>query len=301
MKYFVGFDIGGTNIKFVAASPDGTILLSGTMCTEDSSNARRDWQIKLEQQLSHMMGEFGVAPVGIGVASPGLASRDARSISWMQGRMQPLQHLDWTRVLASHNVGMVPVLNDAHAALIGEVWCGAATDSTDVSLLTLGTGVGGACLVDGHLLRGAIGRAGHLGHICLDAEGTLDIVNTPGSLEEAIGECSLPRRSEGRFERTSTLIEAYLSGDEFASAIWLRSVRYLACGMVSIINVVDPEVFILGGGIGQAGSALFDPLNEYLNLIEWRPTGSRVRVVSAQLGEYAGALGAAFASLRLLK
>src|SRR5678816_1114442 len=84
-----------------------------------------------------------------------------------------------------------------------------------------------------------------------------------------------------------------VAGDDFASECWLRSVKALAAAVASIINVADPEVFIVGGGIARAGAALFEPLSDYLGRFEWRPHGHRVKVVPAELGEYAGALGAA--------
>ena len=189
----------------------------------------------------------------------------------------------------------VRVLNDAHAALLGEVWQGAGKGLRDVVLLTIGTGVGGAVVSDGRLLRGHMGRAGHLGHISLDPHGDLDIANTPGSLEDAIGNASLARRSEGRFKMTRELIEALLHGDAFAAKIWDESIRALAAGIASLINCFDPECVILGGGI-VAGSRdhLLEPLERWLEKFEWRPGGRRVRLELAALGEWAGAHGAAW-------
>src|SRR3954469_23680248 len=160
-------------------------------------------------------------------------------------------------------------------------------------MLTLGTGVGGALMVDGHLLRGALGRAGHLGHVSLDPEGLPDVTRCPGSLETAIGNVTVEARTGGRFSTTHELIAAHVAGDEFATCLWDDSVLALAAAVASIINVADPEVFIIGGGIARAGAALFEPLNDNLGRFEWRPHGHRVKVVPAELGEYAGALGAA--------
>lgn len=80
--------------------------------------------------------------------------------------------------------------------------------------------------------------------------------------------------------------------------MWTRSIRALAAGVASLVNVADPEVVIIGGGIARAGAALFDPLNALLDQFEWRPHGQRVRVVPAALGEHAGALGAAWNAIR---
>jgi glucokinase len=177
---------------------------------------------------------------------------------------------------------------------LGEVWKGAAAGCRDVILLTLGTGVGGAILSDGRLLKGAIGRAWHLGHISIDPNGERSIFGIPGALEPAIGNYNVARRSGGRFTSTRQLVDAHLAGDAQATEVWLASVNALARAVTSFINCLDPEVVILGGGIAQAGPALFEPLRRILDDIEWRPGGHRVRVVPAALGEWAGTCGAAW-------
>ena len=164
-------------------------------------------------------------------------------------------------------------------------------------MLTLGTGVGGAVIVDGRLLRGAIGRAGHIGHMCLDPKGPVSITGMPGAIEVMIGDCTVADRTGGRFTNTAELVAAHRAGDSDATEIWLRSVRALACTLASCINLFDPELVVIGGGIARAGDALFDPLTTELNRIEWRPDGHRVLVVPAMLGEWAGAIGAAHHSL----
>ncbi|MEO6528606.1 MAG: ROK family protein, partial [Gemmatimonadaceae bacterium] len=120
-----------------------------------------------------------------------------------------------------------------------------------------------------------------------------DIVGTPGSLEDAIGDCTVHARSGGRFTSTEQLVCACRAGDPRAREVWERSVQRLAVGLASLVNVLDPEVIVIGGGIALAGDALFDPLRVHLDRIEWRPLGSGVAIVPAALGEFAGALGAA--------
>jgi glucokinase len=249
----------------------------------------------VKRQVERIEAEHGRAQ-SVGMAAPGLADPGGRCIFWMQGRLDEVQGLDWTDYLGRD--GPVPVVNDAQAALLGEVWQGAARGSRNVALLTLGTGVGGALMVDGRLLRGAIGRAGHLGHISLDPGGPPDVTNCPGSLEHAVGNVTVEARTGGRFTTTHDLIVAHGAGDAGASCVWLRSVQALAAAVASIVNVTDPDTFIIGGGIARAGAALFDPLADYLDRYEWRPHGRRVKVVPAALGEYAGALGAAWNGLQ---
>lgn len=285
--WFLGIDIGVSNVKWSRVTSDAKVLSRGFFETHSASP---DWPGRIVEFVWKIEKEVGRAEA-IGVAGPGIAAADGSCIAWMEGRLSEIEGLNWTKLLARDRP--VPVLNDAQAALLGEAWIGAAAGSNNVMLLTLGTGVGGALLVDGRLLRGHIGRAGHLGHICLNPDGPPDIAGTPGSLEEAIGNCTIDKRSGGRFSSTHDLIAAHKAGNEHATRVWLRSVRLLACGIASLINVADPEVVILGGGIARAGAALFDPLEKELDKLEWRPHGSRVRLAPAALGEYAGALGAA--------
>src|ERR1041385_8759968 len=289
MSYSLGVDLGGTNIKIVVIDNDGNVL---EYLTSDTSDAEGSWAQTIKHQLELIETRRGASPCHIGLAAPGLAAKDGRSIAYMQGRLQGLQGFVWQDFLGTRSP--VLVLNDAHAALLGEVWQGAAKGFRNVILLTLGTGVGGAVLVEGRLIKGQIGRAGHLGHVSVNSDGAPDIVGTPGSLELMIGNYNVGERSGGRFTSTRKLVEAHLAGDKDSTDIWLRSVHHLAAAVASFINAFDPEIVILGGGIAQAGAALFDPLRKELDQFEWRPMDHQGQVIPAALGEKAGAIGAAY-------
>ncbi|MEM8738903.1 MAG: ROK family protein [Planctomycetota bacterium] len=286
----LGIDIGGTMIKAVGGRgardrPGGILDLEAARRLEVPTPTTRGGLIDAVSGLIESLGG-GEGPVG--VASPGLAGRDNRSIHWMRGRLSAVEGLDWSAALGRE----AAVLNDAHAATLGEAWAGAAAGRSDVVMLTLGTGVGGGVICGGRLLQGATGRAGHLGHITLDLDGERDIVNTPGSLEDWVGNHTVAARTG--FGSTSELVAAVGRGEPAAEAHWDRTLHALACGVGSLINAFDPEVVVLGGGIAQAGeAALFGPLAEKLAEVEWRPTGSGVPVVPAELGPWAGAVGAA--------
>jgi glucokinase len=293
LNYTLGIDLGGSSIKAVAATPAGEALSRHNIDFDPGKHM--EWAEKIRALVQQIRQERGEPAGRIGLSAPGLAAADERSIACMPERLQGLEGLDWTPFLAARE--MVPVLNDAHAALLGEAWVGAARGFQNVIMLTLGTGVGGAAMVDGRLLRGHIGRAGHLGHSSLDPDGPPDCAGTPGSLEVVIGNCTIQDRSGGRFHTTHELIAAHLKGDAEASATWLKSVKGLAAGICSFINILDPEAVIVGGGIARAGPALFGPLQRFLERMEWRPGGHRARILSAQLGEMAGAFGAAHNAL----
>lgn len=294
MNLSIGIDIGGTNIKAALYNTDtGRCLSRRTTPTRDGDriNDIRAWAAGAAEIVSQFEAEANSGPLPVGISAPGLTASDSARVAFMPGRMEGLAGFDWPAFLERP----ARVLNDAHAALLGEIWQGAARSARDVVLLTLGTGVGGAVVSDGRLLRGHIGRAGHLGHISLDPHGLPDIVNAPGSLEDAVGNATIARRSSGRFQMTRDLIDAAKRGDAAAEALWEESIRSLAAGVVTLINCFDPECVILGGGIASgAREMLLAPLDRWLDRFEWRPAGHRVAIRPAVLGEWAGACGAAW-------
>jgi len=290
----IGIDLGGTRIKAALVDrADGHLLQRALRPTEDG-----DWQdgeprfvhhvAELVAELESASGQTGL-PVGL--AAPGLAAPAGNAITWMPGRMHGLEGLDWSACLQRP----VRVVNDAQAALLAEVAFGAARGLGDVFLITLGTGVGGAVWSGGRLLTGARGRGGHLGHISLDWQGPQDVFHTPGSLEFLLGNQTLSARTEGRFASTLDLLAAVRAGVPKALALWGQSMRVLAVGLSSLINVLDPELILLGGGISEgAGEDLLIPLQSELDACEWRPGGHGVPVQLATAGEWAGAQGAAW-------
>jgi predicted NBD/HSP70 family sugar kinase len=290
MRYAIGIDLGGTNVKVCAVSERGQIMDRSDFATQGALD--RGWAAHIRSEVGALENRQGARADWIGVGTPGLPAPDGQSVAALEGRLPGLVGLSWPHLLET--TAIVRVINDAQAALLGEAWLGAARGRRNAVLLTLGTGVGGAILSDGRLLAGHIGRAGHVGHISLDPDGPPAATsNVPGGLETMIGNESVARRTGGRFVQTEALVAAHLAGDPEATAFWLRSVHRLACGIASIVNVVDPEVVVIGGGIASAGDALFEPLRGFLDAVEWRPFGPGVPIVPAALGEQAGAVGAA--------
>ena len=293
MSRVVGIDLGGTSAKGIVVTGEGVTVGTDVEAFDDLQPLQ--FAEAVRRLIARLESIHGSADA-LGLSAPGLAASDGRSIAFMPGRLAGIEGLVWEEHLGRQSP--VPVLNDAQAALLGEIWQGAAQGSRNAILLTLGTGVGGAAVVDGHLLRGAIGRAGHLGHICLDMTAPVDVTNLPGSLEHFVGNANIRERTGGQFETTHALVQAVVAGDPTAVGVWHQSIRALACGIASLINVLDPEVVIIGGGIARAGEVLFTPLRSELAPIEWCPGGRPVPLVPARLGEFAGALGAAYHALR---
>ena len=284
---FIGIDLGGTRIKGVAIDREGNIL--DQLYTPTGDEAGQPWKEAVRATVDTLRKSIGENTVLVGISAPGIPAADNRSIDTMPGRLQGLEHFDWSAYL------QVPawVANDAIAAMAAEVRFGEAKDVRHAILLTLGTGVGGAILFDGKIYQGAFQKAGHLGHMSVDHAGEPDICGLPGSLEDAIGNCTIGKRSLGRYAFTHELLEDYRKGDAFATWLWLDSVRKLAVSLAGLTNILSPEKIILGGGITEAGDALFGPIAQFMDRYEWRTGGNRVTICRARFGDMAGAIGAA--------
>lgn len=294
MSQAIGIDLGGTRIKGVLIdTTTGTvrhqlITPTGDGSTGDGDNA--NWK-QAVADTAQALSQQATEPVqGIGFSAPGLPTPDNTAIACMPGRLQGLEGFDWSAYLGKP----VRVLNDAHAALMAEARFGALKGVQHGLMLTLGTGVGGGLLLNGHLYQGFFQMAGHLGHITVDADSVHpDITNMPGSLEEAIGNVTVGRRSFGRYKSTHELVDGYRQGEPLATQVWLTSIRQLAVSLASLANAFSPEIIVLGGGIMQADRALLDPLQPFFDLFEWRPAGKKTTIRKAHFEDWAGAIGAA--------
>ena len=283
----IGIDLGGTRIKGVAVSIDGKILHQLYADTNDGDGAA--WKAGVAKTVFELLERTNRKATVIGISAPGLPDDNNTAIACMPGRMQGLENLVWKDFL--HHPSYV--INDAVAAMMAEATFGAAKSKKHVVMLTLGTGVGGAILIDGKPYQGAFNKAGHIGHMVIDDEGDCDVTGMPGSLEECIGNCTIQKRSKGKFVSTHELLVAYRDGDALAKDIWLKSVKQLGIGLASVTNILSPEIIVLGGGITEAGNDLFGPLQQYMEQYEWRAGGKKVQIIKATYGDLAGAIGAA--------
>jgi glucokinase len=278
----VGIDLGGTNVKAVCITRRGDMV--NKQWVPIVNNHWRDAVMEAYRAVNQP--DVGA----VGLAAPGLPDDNNQQINHMPGRLDGLEGFHWGNFL--HRA--VWVLNDAHAALEAEVNFGTAQGLKNVVMLTLGTGVGGAILINGQLYTGVMQRAGSIGDISLDANSEeIGFLKVPGTLEDAIGNESVPRRSRGLFQNTRQLVEAYARGEAEATRIWLMSVKKLAVALCSLINILAPERIILGGGIARSNEKLFTPLSQFMDQYEWRPAGHATPVVKAHFDDYAGAVGAA--------
>lgn len=300
MAVAVGVDVGGTKLLATSVEADGEVVERRRLT---SPRGDADALVGLVADACRELG--GDLPVGVGVA--GIVGRDGvlRYGPNLEVADVPL------RARLEEELGVpVTVRNDATVALYGEVRAGAARGSADVVLLTLGTGVGGAILADGRLVEGTSGMGGELGHVVVSDGGRACPCGSHGCLEvyasgSAIG-LTAQERLDADTGRTTSLRKvdrvdgkavtlAALEGDAFAVEV-LREVGYwLGVGLVSLVNALDPETVVIGGGAAPPAAPIIlpvavDVLSARLVGVGHRPLPS---VVVATLGDDAGAVGAA--------
>lgn len=291
----IGVDIGGTQVKLVATAEEGEILTKEMVeVPEHSESAEKNRNERVAVITSFIEGveqEISYSIQRVGICLPGLADQQNKSMYQLPGKLYGLENFNWQEALGAEY--LVRILNDANSALLAEHWLGAAQNFSNVILLTLGTGVGGAIIVEDQLLQGSSGRAGHVGQMIIDPMGMRDIFNIPGSLETMMGDMYVEARTQNQYHTVKELVEGYLANDRMAVGCWLDSVQALSTGLVTLINILDPEAIIIGGGIAEAEKALFEPLQTFMERYEWRPQGNPIPILKASFGIYSGAIGAA--------
>lgn len=289
---YLGVDVGGTNIKTVVLNETGEIIEKESIPTEDSSDNPNKWKQNITDLIAQKTQDFANGKVDLlkcGISAPGLVDQENKQILTMPDRLKGLEHYNWS----VHLNRKIVVVNDAHSACLAEYETFYKKDVNHMILLTLGTGVGGAIIINGELFQGCLQRAGHLGHITVDHMGASTMTNMVGSLEYAMGNFSIKERTHHKFETTKDLLTAYKNNEPLATYWWLSSVQKLATGLGSLINSFSPELIVIGGGIAEADDDLFNPLEEFMSLYEWRPGNYKTKIVKAKYGSYAGAVGAA--------
>ena len=297
--HHLGIDIGGGSAKVSLVDDSSNVrhqALVELVDHADEPATNRAARVDVVASAIARATADGAALASVTVATPGIVDAAHRRIVALPGKLAGLEGVDWTAELAvraSAHAPAVTVLNDAHAAVLGETRLGAGRGAHDVAMLTLGTGVGGGVVVGGRLLEGPNRRAGHLGHISLDPYGAPSVFPTPGSLEWHVGDAYASARTGGRYASNEAIVAAARRGEADAAADWRHMIRALAVGVASIVNAFDCQRVILGGGLVLAGTLLFDPLKRELAEVEWRPCGIAVEVVPAALGRFSGSVGAA--------
>lgn len=303
----VGVDVGGTKVLGGVVDASGQIVARDRIDTPSDGRHRTQAIVDLVHKLCADRGLTDV-PVGVGVA--GLVDTD--------GVVRYCPNLDWrdepVRAGLRRQLG-VPVLleNDAAVAAWGEYRVGAARDAAVGALmLTLGTGIGGGLIMDGRLVRGARGFAAEFGHIVLDEGGPRCPCGNRGCLEalasgSAIGRIAAEAVAGGAGGSPladldviggAAVTAAARQGDRLAADVLAQAGTWLGVGIASLVNGIDPELVIIGGGAAEAGAPLLDPaVSSYRERVIARAHRPLPPVVRAQLGNDAGIIGAALLAL----
>lgn len=279
----IGIDLGGTRIK-------GVILQNNQVIDSvyNPTGEGETFKVAVRNTVAALQEKCGGRAQAIGLSAPGIPDSKNEAIAVMPGRLPGLEGFVWSDYLGLPSF----VLNDAVCALMAEARMGVASGYKNVVMLTLGTGVGGAILIEGKPYQGAFNKAGHWGHTSVEATGYADVTGMPGSIEEAIGNVSVLRRSQGKFTSTQELLNAVEDNDPFGQWLWLDSVQKLGVTVAGISNALSPEMVVLGGGIAHAGEILFTPLRRFVEIYEWRPSGNGTLIVKAEHSDLSGAVGA---------
>jgi glucokinase len=303
----LGIDIGGRLIKAGMVDEAGAILASRTIPTPHDLD---DFLPSLHEAIGWLL-ETTAPPAGVGVGCKGIINPQSTRVELLSGALHYLEGL-----CLSDLVGLpaeVPVFadNDARVAMAGEMVWGAAQGHSDVVMLTLGTGVGGAVVANGQLLRGHSGLAGHLGHLTIEPEGALCACGNRGCLETVFSavaieseawaavhhgcSSSLTRlfREQPQLASCRTVFQAAREGDAVAMAIVTRAIRRLAAALAGLLHIFDPELVIIGGRVADAGADLLEPLREEVWSRSRGLLGRNIPLVEQQVSDKSGIVGAA--------
>ena len=313
VRHAIGIDLGGTNLRGALVSEEGEVEARFQL----SSFAKRGHEAVLDMiaaqiaQLNAAAKEQGKHPVGVGIGIPGIFDplsgvlhRSPHFASW---RDIPL------RALAAKKVDLpVHLDNDANMAGLGEVWKGIGQRKRNFVLLTLGTGVGGAIVLDHKLWRGDSGFAGEVGHMVINPEGPVCSCGGRGCWEMYVSATGLKHLvdeaddgdAKAKFRRwfkkdfsivtPADLHNAALDGDIFANTTFKKMGYYLAIGISSLMNTLGVHTIVIGGNVSRAWDFFITELRHELPRRIYKETARRVEIIPASFGDNAGILGAAY-------
>ncbi|MCU0627073.1 MAG: ROK family protein [Gemmatimonadaceae bacterium] len=319
--WIVGVDLGGTNIAIGALQADGSREVAfhsePTLAVEGPEAVTERIVKAVERTITRVQQETGATRaqfVGVGIGAPGPLDR-------ARGVVITAPNLGWTdwplREKVHAATGLHATLdNDANCATLGEWWLGAARGTRNAIGITIGTGIGGGIVIDGQLYHGASDVAGEIGHVTIDSTGRRCKCGNYGCLEAyasgpAIAERAreamwgeepgvLWRLVEGDVSRITAqmVYAASKQGDPIAIDVVRETARYLGAGIGALLNVLNPEVVVLAGGVVNAGESLFQPLRAEVKRRAFRPAVEACRIMPGALGGSAGVVGAVAAFLQ---
>ena len=295
MPYAIGIDLGGTHIKYGLVDREGNILYESIRRTRHPDTFLMESIHDTVREVRQKAGDRKIEGIGLGV--PGIL--DGHRVIGCGGNLPELEDLAPGPMLAISFGGKVVVENDANLMGLAEARWGSARNAKHVVFLTIGTGVGGALILDGKLYGGYRNRGTELGHIhvaggnrpctcgavgCLEAQASV-----PALVEEYKG--LLPHAGESIDGKM--IVMRYLEGQPAAVTAMNRHFNYMASGIASLINIFSPQKLIIGGGISEAGDFYVESIREKALALAMKETSEFTVIEAASLGNKAGFLGAA--------
>jgi len=289
---------------------DGSALYGQQLELTDVSGAVDQIERLVTASLAQARAELGadIDVVGVGIGAPG-------PLDTITGTVLLTPNLGWTNMPLRDRVGAAVGLpatldNDANCAVLGEWWCGAARGGRVVVGLTIGTGIGGGIVLDGKIFRGASDVAGEIGHASIDQSGRKCKCGNYGCLEayaagpaiarravegiEAGADSTLPQYVNGELDRVTakTVSETARDGDAFCLEVIRETAHILGGAIANLVNIFNPDVVVVCGGVTAAGSHLFDPMYDQVRRRAFRPSVAACRIVPGSLPGTAGVYGA---------
>jgi glucokinase len=312
-KYLVGVDLGGTNIVAGALAEDGSDVLalrSEPTRADQGADQVVDRIVRMiDTVIAETIAQTGAKRddmIGVGVGAPGPLDRE-------RGIVITTPNLGWTNfplrdVIAERIRLPVRIDNDANCATLGEWWLGAAKGANNVIGMTIGTGIGGGIILGGRLYHGSADMAGEIGHATIDITGRRCKCGNYGCLEayasgpsiadrarEALsGDDALMVRMAGGDPAkitAATVYEAAKRGDDVALDVVRETARFLGAGVANLLNIFNPDIVVIAGGVTQAGETLFAPLRREVRKRAFKPAVDACEIVSGVLVA-AGVVGA---------
>ncbi|WP_018658839.1 ROK family glucokinase [Allofustis seminis] len=311
-RKIIGIDLGGTSAKFAILNEEGQIQVKWSVPTDIRHNGSKIVPDLIQSIRHHLelyqmdLDDF----LGIGMGSPGM-------IDYEKGTVVGAYNLNWSEVQfvrqqfeEAFNLPFF-IENDANVAALGEQWQGAGEKADNMVFVTLGTGVGGGLITDGHLLHGCQGAAGEIGHITIIEDGYDCTCGKSGCLEtvaSATGIVRVARDLSEQFAGDSALkcmiddgqdinakivFDSAKAGDHFANIVVDHVVNYLALALGNVANLLNPSVIVLGGGVSHAGEFLTHKVQEKVKEYVFLTIRDTIKVRQAILGNDAGVVGAA--------
>jgi glucokinase len=303
-QHYVGVELCAGSARAALVSATGQVVArrEGATAADEAGGA----VARLVAELRDSAPQSRVAAVGVGL--PGLVSPDTGRVI-ISSDFPAAVRGDLRADLQKATGLPVTLDNDANAGAIGEYAAGAGRGSRNMFYVTIGDGIGGAIIIDGKLWRGASGFAGEFGHITIDPEGVVCTCGNVGCLETVASAPNIVRRTHERLMRDSTSSLSRLglnknftaadiaheakNGDDFAALMIERTGRYIGTAIATVINLLNPERIVMGGGVMDAGQFILEPVIREARRRSFQPNFESTQIVAATLGPDAVPIGAA--------